>query len=192
MKERISEQISGTYTASLTANSKDIIDFEVVSEAHKYNITGEDYNFNYKITSLYAYYNLPSFALKPPLTYNITDTEAQRIANDIEFKRVYNNTTTSNEGKFYATKLSIIAIFNTGWQPTLGEVLLYNNGTFQNISLTEVIWVDIMSEKLKLKAEVTPSLGPLDSITIVGGYIGNVNYTFETGEQHHTITNLYP
>ena len=124
---------------------------------------------------------MPSLAQKPYQEYPL-QSENQRRADDIEFARLYNDTTTdgeNGEGKFYAIRLTL-TLTRDSTSLVAAEVLLYNSLIRLDMPLLQYLGNAVMSDDLTLSAQVN-NIGSLDEIIISGSYSGNINYSFDTG-----------
>lgn len=186
--ERISEPISNLFLHKFNSNDEvTLIDFQSESSQIKDNLPGQDYNFNFELNNLSITHYLQSLAPKPYREYPITDSELQQLANDIEYIRSHNHTAKDeNTNKFFAVKLELI-IEVASISESVMDVMLYNSGVKKNNELLQFINFRLYPESSKLKVKLVNFDSSQDNMVLIGGYQGNVNYTFNNGTNLHSF-----
>ncbi|MDJ0554825.1 MAG: hypothetical protein QNJ68_10350 [Microcoleaceae cyanobacterium MO_207.B10] len=184
--ERISEEISN-YFLIRCLSSATITAFDFTSESIRLInlLGGTNHNFNYKLNFLSCGYYIPSLAEKPFQQYKLTDTERDRLNQDIEYSRQYNELTTDESGNPYAVKMTIVLEQN-GVSQEISSNLLYNSLTRLHLPLEQYFGSPVMSNNTILKVSCSAFDSQLDKIVLSGSYQGSVNYTFDSGTQSYS------
>lgn len=117
----------------------------------------------------------------------MTASESQERTAEIEFNRKYNETTfeLASDGRpiFYGVQLLLIKNID-GIELISGEELLHNELRRSDKQLTQHLGSPIFNEGDRLIAKLS-SVSSIDYVVVSGSYIGEINYSYDSGPQEH-------